>query len=100
MKFDVVMFFLFFGAATSASAATYFILLTMVNRINRKRDYRSQIPTLGFSWPQVWREYGLVYPNGRYRRALAGAAVLAIAFALISFFWLFGVLPRYAVPSR
>jgi hypothetical protein len=94
------MFFTFFGAASSASAAISFILLAMVGEINRKRDDQSQIPYFYFSWTKVWREYRLLYPNGIYSRALVVATFLALILTLISIFYLFGVLPKYALPSR
>jgi hypothetical protein len=100
MKSGVIMFFLFFGAASSGAAATSLLLFTMVGEINRKRDENSQIPYFFFSWTRVWREYGLLYPNGKYRRVLVIATFLATAFGLISFYILFGALPKYALPSR
>jgi hypothetical protein len=100
MRSEVLLFFLFFGAATSGAAATSFLLFAMVGEINRKKDDRSQIPYFSFSWTHVWREYGLLYPNGKYRQALVVATVLAGVFALIAFYFLFGVLPKYALPSR
>lgn len=72
----------------------------MVGEINRKKDGQSQVPYLSLSWPQVWREYGLLYPGGKYRRALVVATIFAGIFALIAFYLLFGVLPKYALPSR
>lgn len=100
MRFDVAMFFLFFGAATSASAASSFLLFAMVGEINRKRDDHSQIPYFRFSWIKVWREYRSLYPRGVYSRVLVVAAVLACVLGLVSFVYLFGVLPKYALPSR
>jgi len=100
VKFDVVMFFLFFGAASSASAASAFICFAMVGEINRKRDDGSQISYFRSSWTKIWREYGLLYPKGRYRRALAVALILWGIFSLISVILLFGVLPKYGLPSR
>jgi hypothetical protein len=100
VTFDVVMFFLFFGAATSASAASTLILFAMVGEINRKRDDHSQIPYFCFSWTYVFREYRLLYPKGVYARALVVSVCLVCALALISFYLLFGVLPKYSVPSR
>jgi hypothetical protein len=100
MKSDVLLFFLFFGLASAGAAATSFLLFAMVGEINRKKDERSQVPYFSFSWPRVWREYGLLYPEGRYRRALLVATVFAGVFGLIAFYFLFGVLPKYALPSR
>jgi len=100
MKFDVIVFFLLFGAATSACAASSFILRAMVGEVNRKRDVHSQISYFAFSWPKVWREYRAIHPNGRYAIALAVCTVLALTLALVAFYYLFGVLPRYALPSR
>ena len=100
MTFDVVTFFLFFGAASSASVASTLILYAMVGEINRKKDDHSQIPYFYFSWTQVWREYRLFYPKGKYARALIVAIVLAFAFSMGSFYLLFGVLPKYSLPSR
>jgi hypothetical protein len=100
MRSDVLLFFLFFGAASSGAAATSFLLLAMVGEINRKKDERSQIPYFSFSWTRVWREYGLLYPRGKYRRALLIATIFAVISALIAFYFLFGVLPKYALPSR
>jgi hypothetical protein len=95
-----MMFFLFFGAASSASAALSFILFAMVGEVNRKKDDDSRIPYFSFSWTKVWREYRLLYPDGIYGRALIAVLILAGVFTLVSFVYLFGVLPKYALPSR
>ncbi len=100
MKSDVITFFLFFGAASSGCAISSRILLAMVGEVNRKRDDNSQISYFGFSWPRVWREYRTHYPNGRYATALVVSLVLDLALSLITFYWLFVVLPKYALPSR
>ena len=100
MRSDVLLFFLFFGAASSGGAATSLLLFAMVGEINRKKDERAQIPYFSFSWTRVWREYGLLYPDGRYRQALVIATVFAGIFALVAFYFLFAVLPKYALPSR
>ncbi len=72
----------------------------MVGEVNRKKDEHSQIPYFRFSWTKVWREYRLLYPRGIYSRVLVVVVALACVFALISFVYLFGVLPKYALPSR
>ena len=100
MRSQVILFFLFFGAASSASMASSLILFAMVGEINRKKDDSAQIPYFGFSWTTVWREYRLLYPTGRYSRILVIATALFFIFALISFFYLFVVLPKYSLPSR
>jgi hypothetical protein len=100
MKADAIVFFLLFGATSSACAASSFILLAMVGEINRKRDDHSQIRYFGCSWTTVWREHRALYPNARYATALVVSTVLGLALGLASFYYLFGVLPRYALPSR
>ena len=100
MKTDVIMFFVFFGGASSACAISSYILLAMVGEVNRKRADNAQISYFGFSWPKVWRKYRVFYPNGRYGAALVISVVLGLGLALLSFYYLFGVLPKYALPSR
>jgi Kef-type K+ transport system membrane component KefB len=100
MRFDLILFVLFLGLASSASAASSFILLAMVGEINRRRDDHSQIPYFWFSWWTVWREYRLLYPDGRYSRALIVVTCLAFVFAVACFYQLFGVHPKYSLPSR
>jgi hypothetical protein len=100
VKFDVIMFFVFFGVASSASAASSFPLFAMVGEINRKKDEQSLIPSFRFSWTKVWRKYRALYPQGVYSRALVVAAIAAFTFGMVSFVYLFGVLPKYALPSR
>jgi hypothetical protein len=100
MKSDVILFFVFFGTASSACAISSHILLAMVGEVNRKRDDNSQISYFGFSWPTVWREYRILYPNGRYATALVISVILGLALSLITIYYLFGVLPKYALPSR
>lgn len=53
MRSDVLLFFPFLGAASSAAAATSFLVFAMVGEINRKKDERSQIPYFSFSWTGV-----------------------------------------------
>ena len=100
MTRDVVFFFMFFGIASAGAAAISFLLFAMVGEINRKRGEEAQIPYFSFSWTKVWQEYGLLYPRGPYRRALAVAAIVAGIFTLVSLYYFFGVLPEYALPSR
>jgi hypothetical protein len=100
VKFDVIMLISYFGASTLSTLASTLILFAMIREINRKRDDGSQIQYFRFSWIHVMREYRLLYPKGRYTPALIGAIFLAAVFAFISLYLLFGVLPRYSVPSR
>lgn len=100
MRSTVLLFFICFGAASSSAAMTSFILVAMVGEINRKKEEREQISYFRFSWPKIWREYGVLYPDGLYKRALVIATVLTGLFALVTFYILFGVLSKYALPSR
>jgi hypothetical protein len=100
MKFDIIIFFLFFGTGSSAAAASSFLLMAMIGEVNRKKDNDSQIRYFFISWTRVWREYKLLYPNGKYSRALIVVFVTWGVFSLLSFVYLFDVLPKYALPSR
>jgi len=100
MKFDLIMFFPFLGITSSAGAASSFLLMAMIGEVNRKKDNDSQIRYFFIPWTKVWREYKLLYPNGKYNRALILAFVTWGVFSLLSFVYLFGVLPKYALPSR
>jgi len=100
VKLDVILFFVFFGVSTAASALSSFLLFAMVGEINRKRDEHSQIPYFRFSWTKVWRDYRTLYPHGVYSRALTISVAASIIFGLVSIVYLFGVLPKYSLPSR
>lgn len=99
MKVDVIMLVLFFAAKSSSTLASTLILFAMIGEINRKRE-SSRIQYFHFSWIRVLREYRLLYPQGRYTISLFVAIFLAVAFSLVSVYLLFGVLPKYALPSR
>jgi hypothetical protein len=73
--------------------------MAMIGEVNRKKDDNSQLRYFFFRWTSVWREYKLLYPGGNYSRALVIVIVTWGVFSLLSFFYLFGVLPKYALPS-
>lgn len=100
MRFDVMMLIAAFGASTFSTLASTLILFAMIGEINRQRDSASQVGYFHFSWVQVLREYRLLYPDGKYIRALHISIFFAGVFSLIFLYLLFGVLPKYAVPSR
>jgi len=100
VRFDAIMLISFFGASTFSTLASTLILFAMIGEINRKKDSNSQIQYFHFSWIRVLREYRLLYPKGKYTPALISAIFLAAVFALIFLYLLFGVLPKYSVPSR
>lgn len=100
MKFDVILFFVFFGVSTAASALSSFLLFAMVGEINRKKGELSQIPYFRFAWTKVWRDYRTLYPEGAYSRVLAITVAVTIVFGLASILYLFGVLPKYSLPSH
>ncbi len=94
------MLVLFFGASTSSTLASALILFAMVGEINRQRDTSSPIRYFGLSWNLVLREYRMLYPHGRYTAPLFATIVLAVGFSLVFVYLLFGLLPKYALPSR
>lgn len=100
MKFDVIMLVVVFGISSFCTLASTLILFVMIGEINRKRDSNAQIQYFRFSWVRVLREYRLLYPSGKYTPVLFVAMALAAVFALMFLCVLFGVLPRYSLPSR
>ena len=100
MKLDVITFFALFALASAACAVSSHALFAMAGEVNRKSKGHSRFPLLGFSWLEVWREYRTLYPNGRYAKLLLVAVILAGVLSLMTFYYLFGVLPKYALPSR
>jgi hypothetical protein len=74
----------------------------MIDEVNRKKDSGSQIKYffLSWTWTKVWREYKLLYPNGVYNRALIALITIWGTSSILTAIYLFGVLPKYALPSR
>jgi hypothetical protein len=102
MKLDLILFFFFFGAATIACIALNLLLFAMIDRVNQKKDDHSQFRYffLSWTWTKVWREYKLLYPKGAYSRALIALIATWGIFSLLTAVYLFGVLSKYALPSR
>lgn len=88
------------AGSTSASLVATFTLFAMIGEINRKREEHTQIRYFHFSWVQVLREYRSLYPQGMYTNILFAATALTCVFFLGFAYLLFGVLPKYALPSR
>ncbi len=105
MKFDVILLVSSLGATTFSTTtfstfASALILFAMIGEISRKRNDGAQIQYFHFSSIQVWKEYRLLHPKGRLTHALTGSTFLAAVFGMVFLGLLFGVLPKYSVPSR
>lgn len=94
-----LMLGLFTGSTTSSLVAT-FTLFAMIGEVNRKKEEHAQISYFHFSWVRVLREYRSLYPKGIYTKVLYVATGLTCVFFFAFGYLLFGVLPKYALPSR
>ncbi len=100
MKSEAIILIVLFGASTSCTAVASFVLFAMIGEINRARDTAQRIQYFRFSWIQVFREYRSLYPDGKFSSALVMMTVFAGIFGALFLYVLFGVLPKYSIPSR
>lgn len=99
-KYQVIALLLSLGASSMCSFLSIWIVFAMIGEVNRKRDDLSQLSFFRFSWIRVLREYQELYPKGRYILPLKVAVVASAISSFVFIYVLFGILPRYAVPSR
>ena len=100
MGFDAILLFVFFGLSSFSTLISIIILFAMIGAINRHQGSGAQVQKLRFSWFRVLKDYKSLYPNGRYTPALYAAIASAAVFGLSFAYVLFGILPRYSIPSR
>lgn len=66
MTFFIVLVGLFMICPFTA----YLITLAMLDAVNKKKNYQSQLSLFNCSWVSAFREYRLLYPNGVYTKLL------------------------------
>jgi len=70
-----------FGASFAAALAANFLIIAMIDELNRRQDSRSQL-SWHFSPVKVLQEYVRAFPQGKYAKATIAFVCLSVVLGL------------------